>query len=71
MRGILAVFACAVTLTVFGCVAPPESDISGPVEGSSVHEKEVRDELWEELYRQKEKGARERMERPSEEELSD
>ena len=71
MRAVFVVLTGILLFAVSGCVAPPESDVSGPVEGSSVHEQEVRDELWEELYRQKEQDARERMGRPAEEELSE
>ena len=66
MKGLFTFLAAAALLAVTGCASGPENRPPNTVQGTSMHEKTVRDEFWQKHYMEREKKARERMEKPSE-----
>ncbi len=71
MKGLIAVLVATALLAVAGCAAGPEDRPHDLVQGTSMHEKEVRGEFWEKYYKERERKARERMDQPAETGLTD
>jgi len=65
MRTILAIITAAGILSFAGCASGPGERPPDTVRGSSLHEQSERKQIWEDVYKEREKEARENMERPS------
>lgn len=66
MKSLIVVMLVAAFLAVAGCASGPKDRPPNLVQGTSIHEKEVRGEFWEKHYKERERKARERMDQPAE-----